>query len=83
MKKLYRERIKNRKIRQQTVQVRNSIALPAKAATVAAYQRSIDAIFRNLFSDENFVTLLEAESLAVPGYLSPLLEEARNGHEIG
>jgi hypothetical protein len=84
VKKLYRERIKNRKVRRQTIQVRNSLALPAKAATVAAYQKSLNAIFRALFSDEHFVTLLEAESLAdLPGYLGPLFEELRNEHEIG
>jgi hypothetical protein len=32
--------------------------------------------------DENFITLLEAESLtALPECLQPLYEEARDGHE--
>jgi hypothetical protein len=60
-----------------------SIALPARTKLVTCHLSNIREIFRKLFSDENFLTLLQAEAVAtIPAYLRPLLEEARSEHEI-
>jgi len=57
--------------------------LPERAQSVAKNLAALNTIFGQLFGDENFITLLEAESLtALPRYLQPLYEEARDGHEI-
>ncbi len=54
-----------------------STALPERAAFVKRQLILVNSIFRELFSDENFRTLMRAESLtAVPVYFKPLLEEA-------
>jgi hypothetical protein len=83
VKRIYQDRAKKRKVRRLTVQVKNTMALPGRAKTVATCLQRVNAVFRKLFSDENFITILEAESLTtIPGYISPLLEEARNGNEI-
>lgn len=83
MKRIYQDRTKKRKVRRVTVQVKNTLALPHRAEAVAESLRRTTALFKELFSDENFVTLLQAESLTtVPEYLYPLLEEARDGHEV-
>jgi len=82
--RIYQDRVKRRRVRRLTVQVKNTLALPGRAKTVAESLQRANAVFRELFSDENFVTLLQAESLTtIPTYLNPLLKEARNGHEIG
>ena len=63
--------------------MKNTLALPDRAKTVAMGLQRLKAVFGELFSDENFTTVLEAESLTtIPAYLGPTLEEARNGHEI-
>jgi hypothetical protein len=55
-----------------------SAALPERAAFVERQLSLVNSIFRKLFSDENFRTLMRAESLtAVPVYWKPLLEDAR------
>lgn len=60
-----------------------SIALPKSAKLVADHLSSVKKIFRSLFSDENFLTLLQAGAITtIPAYLRPLLEEARSEHEI-
>ena len=83
MKQIYEAGVKKRKFRRLTVQVKNTLALPARAETVVESLKCVNALFEELFSDENFITLLEAESLnTIPAYLNPLLEEARDGHEI-
>ena len=52
-------------------------ALPKRAAFVKRQLILVNSIFRELFSDENFRTLMRAESLtAIPVYFKPLLEEA-------
>lgn len=80
MKEIYRNQAKGP--RRLTVQVRNTLALPERAKTVASLLSCLRAVFGELFSDENFLVLLEAESLwTIPTYLNPLLEEARNEHE--
>jgi hypothetical protein len=82
MRKEYRQRAKT-KVKVETVRVRNTKALPERAQSVAKNLEAMNAVFGYLFGDENFITLLEAESLtALPRYLQPLYEEARDGHEI-
>jgi len=83
MKDIYRQRVKSEKGRRQTVQVRNTLALPMRAEAVAQYLQRVNEVFTNLFSDENFVTLLRAESMTtLPNCLMTLFEKATNGHEI-
>lgn len=72
-----------RKVRGITIQVRNSRALPERAATAAKLLSNSNAAFSNLFADENFVTLLQAESLTtIPSYLRGIFDEAKNRHEV-
>jgi hypothetical protein len=60
-----------------------SIALPKRAKLVADHLSGLKKIFRTLFSDENFLTLLQAEAVTtIPACLKPQLEEARSEHEI-
>lgn len=55
-----------------------STALPERAAFVERQLTVINSVFKTLFSDENFRTLMRAESLAaVPVYFKSLLEDAR------
>jgi hypothetical protein len=88
MKKLYRDRVKNRPKKEiafigHSVHVEYTVALPKRADLVARHLYPLNAIFGRLFSDENFLTLLRAESITtIPAYLRPLLEEERNRHEI-
>jgi hypothetical protein len=82
MKKKYRERAKS-KIKVETKRVRMTRAMPHLAASAAKSLQMLSDVLGQLFSDENFVTLLEAESLtAIPAILRPVFEEARNGYEI-
>ena len=70
-------------VRGVTVQVRNSLALPGRAATAAKLLYNVNALFVELFADENFVTLLQAESLTtIPSYLRQVFDEAKNRHEV-
>jgi len=76
MKKVYRHRAKKTTaITGHSVHVKYTIALPKRADLVANRLCLLKAVFRKLFSDENFLTLLQAESMTVPTYLKPLLEE--------
>jgi hypothetical protein len=61
MKDIYKRRPK----RVQTPRVRYTLALPVRAESVALSLRVLHEVFRDVFSDENFVTLLRAESLAL------------------
>lgn len=82
MKKFYRERAK-KKIKVQTVRVKYTSALPGRADSAAERLRVLNEILKSLFSDENFITLLQAESMTeIPEYLGPLVEGARDGYEI-
>ena len=66
-----------------TVQVRNSLALPERAATAEKLLCNSNAVFGDLFADENFVTLLQAESLTtIPSYLRGIFDEEKNRHEV-
>jgi hypothetical protein len=49
--------------------------LPEQVAWTASHLASLKAIFRPLFLDENFVTLLRAESITtVPEYFKDLFK---------
>jgi hypothetical protein len=77
------KRQKRKVVRGITVQVRNSLALPERAATAAKLLCNLNAVFGELFADENFVTLLQAESLtAIPSYLRQVFDEAKSRHEV-
>lgn len=83
MKKNYRERAKNKKIKIETKRVGKARDLPDLASSTTKRLQTLTDVLGELFSDENFVTLLEAESLtAIPAILRPIFDEARNGHEI-
>ena len=65
------------------VYLQYTLTLPSRAELVSRHLRVLNRIFVRLFSDENFVTLLRAESLtSVPVYLKLLLEKHTSGHEI-
>jgi hypothetical protein len=66
-----------------TVQVRNTSALPRRAEATERLLRNLRSIFAKIFGDENFITLLQAESrTTIPEYLRTTLEEAKNRHDI-
>jgi len=66
-----------------TVQVRNTLALPRRAETTERLLRNLRSIFFELFGDENFITLLRAESeTTIPEYLRTALEQAKKRHDI-
>jgi hypothetical protein len=70
--------------KRESLRARNTRALPERAAATARSVQLFDATFRTLFADENFVTLLEAEALTeIPVWLKPILDHARQEHEIG
>ena len=72
-----------KKIKIETKRVCKTRALPDLASSSAERLRSLTETLSQLFSDENFVTLLEAESFtAIPAILRPVFEEARNRDEI-
>jgi hypothetical protein len=51
--------------------VRRSAELPERAASAARSLERFNAVIKTLFQDENFTTLLRAESmLSLPGCLS-------------
>jgi hypothetical protein len=79
MRKEYRQRAK---AKGETVRIKNTKALSERARWVGKNLEAINAVFGHFFEDENFITLLEAESLtAVPRHLQPLFEEVRVGNE--
>lgn len=80
MKKIYRARPKKKNI---PLQTKNTLALPERANSVSTNLRSIKTVFLKIFSDENFLTLLKAESMTtIPAYLRPVLDEAKTRHDI-
>lgn len=87
MKKIYRERVKNRPKKYTAftghqVYDQYSAALPTRAKLVTNHLAGLKEIFARLFADEHFPTLLEAEGMNIPAYLSSLLQKARTRHEI-
>ena len=74
MKKIYRDRARL-KPKVETARMRQSRALPIRAQEVLLAQSEIDAIFMRLFADENFITLLQAESLTeIPSRFECILQ---------
>jgi hypothetical protein len=74
---------KRKVVRGITVQVRNSLMLPERAATAARLLCNLNAVFGELFADENFLTLLRAESLiTIPSYLRQVFDESKSRHEV-
>ena len=83
MRKIYRQRAK-KKVKVDSARVKNTKALPGRAASTANCLRIVSEIFGELFSDENFITLLRAESvIEVPAYFVPLLRKGNDEHEVG
>ena len=87
MKKIYRERVKRRSTKYTAVTghfyyAKYSAAVPLRADTVRDYLGSINSIFRVLFSDENFLTLMRAESVTIPFYFNRLMEESTRADNI-
>ena len=81
MKKIYRERVKRRPTKYTAVTghfyyAKYSAAVPVRADVVRDYLDSVNSIFRVLFSDENFLTLMRAESVTIPFYFNRLLEKS-------
>ena len=52
-----------------------SAALPIRAALARQSLAAFNLIFKSLLSDENFRTLMRAESMTIPSFLMPLLQE--------
>ena len=74
---------KKRVVRGITVQTRNTLALPERAQTAIRCLDKVKALFSKLFADENFITLLQAESIIMmPTYLRPVFDEAKSRHEV-
>jgi len=74
---------KKRSKKRITIQVRNTLALPDRANTTVKLLRNLCSLFAELFTDENFITLLRAESRTmIPAYLRTALEEAKTRHDI-
>jgi hypothetical protein len=74
---------KVQKARGVTTQTWNTRELPERAARVARCLHSFDVTFHNLLSDENFLTLLQAETITmIPEFLRPILHEAKTRHDI-
>lgn len=66
-----------------TIQVRNTLALPRRAKATERLLGNLRTIFAELFGDENFITLLQAESqTTIPEYLRTTLEGAKSRHDI-
>ncbi len=85
MKKVHRERVKRRTTKYTAVTghfyyAKYSAALPVRADLVRNYLDNLNSVFRVLFSDENFVTLMRAESITIPVYFRRLLEESTSAN---
>ena len=82
MRKLYRDGAKNRTKKQsaaasRAIRLRYTVELPEWAESVARHLQLLKEIFVKLFADENFLTLLRAESMpTIPVYLKPVLEDS-------
>jgi hypothetical protein len=74
MKKIYRDRAKL-KPKIETARIRESRALPIRSEEVSQALLEMDAVFMRLYSDDNFITLLQAESLTeIPGRCERILK---------
>jgi hypothetical protein len=88
VKKTYRERVMNPPRRQtaitgHAVYLQYTLTLPGRAELVRRHLGVLNRVFSKLFGDENFVTLLRAESMTtIPVNLKPAIEEHTCGYEI-
>jgi len=74
---------KKKAMRGITVQVRNTLALPKRAEMTSRLLFDLKKVFGEVFADENFLTLLQAESaIIIPAYLRGVLDEAKNRHDL-
>jgi hypothetical protein len=82
MKKIYRDRVKNR-VKIPTARVQYTSALSSRVDAVAKHLKTLEEVFEILFSDENFLTLLQAEGLTrVPQFFASIAEKAGRAYEI-
>jgi hypothetical protein len=82
MKKIYRDRAKM-KPKIETARINQSRALPIRAQVIGQGLSDMDSMFRRLFADENFITLLRAESMTeIPGRFDRILKEVMHGYEV-
>jgi hypothetical protein len=87
VKKMYQERVKNRPkkataVTGHAIYVEYTLTLPGRVELVARHLAVLNTAFEKLFADENFLTLLRAESMTtVPACLRPFLEGKRCGYE--
>ena len=82
MNKVYRRR-RRKEGGVQSVRTIYTVALPQRACLAATCLRNLNEVFRELFVDENFMTLLRAESMTmIPAYLKQLVEEGKDTGEI-
>lgn len=83
MRKVYRQQAK-RKVKVDSARVKNTKALPSRAASTANSLQIVSEVFGQFFSDENFATLLCAESvIEFPAYFVPILRKGNDEHEVG
>ena len=81
MNKSYRRRRRKEGI-VQSVRTIYTAALPQRACLAATCLRNLNEVFGELFADENFMTLLRAESMTmIPAYLMQLVEEGKETDE--
>jgi hypothetical protein len=82
MSRLYR-RVRKQGAKGQGLHLHQTMALPARAASTTKHLELLRSVFGRLFADENFVTLLRAESITtVPAYLARILEKPGGGREV-
>jgi hypothetical protein len=82
MSKVYRGRRRKEDV-VQSVRTIYTVTLPQRACLAATCLRNLNEVFRELFADENFMTLLRAESMTmIPAYLMQLVEEGKGTGEI-
>jgi hypothetical protein len=80
MKKKCEERAKGRPKGRMSVvahyaYLKYMLDVPKRVDRVARDLQLLNSTFATLFSDENFVTLLRAESMTAPTYFKPLVKE--------
>ena len=64
----------------QSRRVTFALALPVRGNAVARQWQTLEQVFRELFADENFLTLLRAEELeTLPEYLAQRIQVSEKG----
>jgi hypothetical protein len=71
------------KSKRQSQRIRFALALPTRSKAVSEQLTILDETFRRLFADENFITLLHAESMtSAPARYRASFGQANHGNEI-